>query len=304
MEPSHGRNHVIRFLEQGFEIYIIDCPGRGRSRCLSTTYPPLWPASNVILKGVSCLGSLGIPPLPAISSPSKAETDFVLLPIFSAKHTLSARAIKRRLRYQDSKHFPTPRKEQEATRAAVVSLLDRIAKSVIIIGQGTGGTAASLIADARPSLVRAIILLQPSGPPFVDFLHRGSIGRSDKVTNVTMSGLLPLGYDPDGGDIRLLPGRDIEDLQGLQLVNLVSKPILIATYEQSSSACYDYMTRNFYTQAGCKELQHLELIQCDSEKCKPKSFIEVPDLLCDTVQPILRSWILQKTEGYRGGSGL
>lgn len=57
-------------------------------------------------------------------------------------------------------------KQELASQAACVALLDRIGRPVVMMGHSQGGAIPYLTADVRPSLVRAIVNLEPVGPPF------------------------------------------------------------------------------------------------------------------------------------------
>jgi pimeloyl-ACP methyl ester carboxylesterase len=74
-------------------------------------------------------------------------------------------------------------------QAAGAALLDRIGPAILIT-HSQGGLFGWLIADARPGLVKAIVALEPTGPPYKDAIFQNGVDR--------LSGLasLPLTYDP------------------------------------------------------------------------------------------------------------
>ena len=58
---------------------------------------------------------------------------------------------------------------------AVIVLVDRIRRKVILIAHSQGTAGAVLLADKQPSLVKALILVEAVGPPFVEPLLNGGI---------------------------------------------------------------------------------------------------------------------------------
>ena len=116
-----------------------------------------------------------------------------------------------------------------------------------------------LIADARPSLVKALISLEPSGPPFVNRI----IGNTTGITKPYGLTAIPITYSPpvvnaavDLHHIDVAPAEaDLSDcmLQAeppRKLVNLAKMPHLVVTSEASYHAVYDYCTVRYLEQGG------------------------------------------------------
>jgi pimeloyl-ACP methyl ester carboxylesterase len=138
----------------GYPVYVVDRPGYGRAAT-----------------GAEELGELGPPPtaasLAALFRPSAGEC-----PVAAAHsqwpgpggppeedEVLAAMVAGAR---------PMPvdlRVAHELERHAGAALLDRIGPAVLI-AHSAGAPAAWLMADARPELVRAVVALEPAGPPF------------------------------------------------------------------------------------------------------------------------------------------
>lgn len=128
-----------------------------------------------------------------------------------------------------------------------------------------------LIADIRPNLTEAIILLEPSGPPFTNAVTSNASARPWGITDI------PITYEPAVSDPttdlqkQVYPAPDnateylvpctlqAESPAPRQLVNLASKPILLLTTQASYHAPYDYCTAKYYQQAGCSKAEHLHL---------------------------------------------
>lgn len=188
--------------------------------------------------------------------------------------------------------------QQYATRSAGARLLDRIGKPVILLGHSQGGQAPIVIADARPELTAALILIEPSGPPFQDEIIAVGPARAWGVADV------PLVYDPPVSEPSVdlvtetvtASSSDLVDciLQAndpapRKLVNLASKPILLVTSEASFHAGYDYCTVAYLRQAGCSKLDFTELGSVGIHGNGHMMFMEKNS---DDVQAVLKDWIL------------
>jgi pimeloyl-ACP methyl ester carboxylesterase len=122
------------------------------------------------------------------------------------------------------------------------------------------------VADARPDKVKALLAIEPNGPPFYPVSFTGAPEWFD--TSKTMAlryGLtdLPLAYDPpvkDSSDLKIVlqdkaDGADLvrgylQAAPARQLPNLKQMPILVVTAEASYHAPYDHCTVNYLRQAG------------------------------------------------------
>ncbi|RDA88846.1 hypothetical protein CP532_5498 [Ophiocordyceps camponoti-leonardi (nom. inval.)] len=249
-KPDGGRGWASDFICQGYEVYVVDQTSRGRSpsgpdakpvsftpetiqdRFTATRLRPLWPQAG----NHSQWPGSGL----------KGDTIF---------DTFFASTV------------PSNPDNEPSMQRAGNALLDRIGKPVIVLGHSQGGVYPLLMADARPRLVRALILVEPSGPPFRDGFT-GSVRRWGLAD-------VPLAYDPPVHDpVHDLareshPSPDADHasctLQAgekpRRLVNLADKPILIVTSESSYHAPYDYCTVRYLVQAGCVRTEHVELAE-------------------------------------------
>lgn len=153
--------------------------------------------------------------------------------------------------------------EQTGMKAAGAALLDRIGPAILIT-HSQGGPAGWLMADARPRLVKAIIAIEPAGPPFVNRVMKGVVQKPYGITDVALT------YDPppEAGDIPLPTqvinsvGKESWILQAepaRKLVNLLDTPVVVVTAEASYHAGYDECTVRFLKQAGV-DVQWLRLV--------------------------------------------
>ncbi len=151
-------------------------------------------------------------------------------------------------------------KQQELNRDAGAALLDRIGPAILLTHSQSGAFGWP-IADARPKRVKAIVAVEPSGPPVHDIEFKGAPDWFADATKTKMSGLgeVPLSYDPPGAPAFVREEKaDAPDLvqcwmqtsPARQLVNLKDVPVLVVTSEASYHASYDHCTVKYLRQAG------------------------------------------------------
>ena len=154
---------------------------------------------------------------------------------------------------------------ERLSRDAGVALLDKIG-AAIVLTHSQSGPFGWLIADARPDLVRAIIALEPNGPPFYDVEFQGGDNfykYADELARPYGITRQPLTFDPPLSDPAELQPTASESSANRHLVqgylqaeparalcNLAGIPILILVAEASYHAAYDQCTSEFLTQAG------------------------------------------------------
>jgi pimeloyl-ACP methyl ester carboxylesterase len=155
---------------------------------------------------------------------------------------------------------------EELNRNAGAALLDKIGPAILLTHSQSGPFGWE-IADARPNLVKAVVAIEPNGPPFhensvigaPEWFKDAALGRVWGITR------LPLAYDPpaaDPKDLRMArqanaDGPDLvrcwlPEAPARQLVNLKRVPMLIVVSEASYHAPYDHCTSKYLTDAGVK----------------------------------------------------
>ncbi|HYM73283.1 MAG TPA: alpha/beta hydrolase [Stellaceae bacterium] len=153
-------------------------------------------------------------------------------------------------------YLADPVETQRLVRTAGVALLDRIG-AAILLTHSQAGTFGWLLADARPQLVKAVVALEPSGPPFENAIVAQGKGRAWGVAD------LKLTYDPPAASPAdlALEQQDEPDHPDLircwqqkaparRLPNLAEIPVLIVTGEASYHAVYDHCTAKYLSEAG------------------------------------------------------
>jgi len=253
--PDGRRGWVHDFLRAGYAVYIVDQPERGRSghmpepdggfplhryntkrieqRFTAPALSNLWPqaARHTQWPGSGVKGD----------------------PLFDAFYASQVDML------TDTVAIET------LTRDAGAALLDKIGPAILLT-HSQSGPFGWLIADARPGMVKAILSIEPNGPPFYEVNFKGAPdwfeydAAPSRFWGITRA---PLTYDPpvaspeelspvldkslveDGQVQGYLPGGTARTLPRLQGV-----PILIATAEASYHATYDHCTSRFLTQAA------------------------------------------------------
>jgi pimeloyl-ACP methyl ester carboxylesterase len=155
---------------------------------------------------------------------------------------------------------------ERLNRQAVADLLDRIGPAIIQT-HSQSGDYGWVIADVRPKLVKAIVAVEPNGPPFHDVSYVGPPDYFGKETAGRPWGLTagPITYSPPVSDPSQLTfvQEDQPDGPGLvrcwsqaapahQLPTLRGIKILMISSEASYHAPYDHCTSKYLTQAGVK----------------------------------------------------
>ena len=248
-----------QFVRRGYAVYIVDQVGRGRSGLTEKLYGPI--------RSTDAKGAL---------SRYVQQKKFNLWP--QAKlHTqwpggdeMSSPTVMA-LSASQLPEIANFRLQQELNRDALVALLDKIGPSVIL-GHSMAGAFLWPVADARPELVKAVIGVEPNGPPAhgVEFtgppswFKYGPIALSWGVSDV------PLTYSPPAATASELKFVQQEKPDGDDLVRCyrqaeparklpnLKMPILVVMGEASYHAPYDHCTVNYLIQAGAKaELMRL-----------------------------------------------
>lgn len=150
--------------------------------------------------------------------------------------------------------------QQTSFQSAGAALLDRIGTPAVLVAHSQGGLMPWLLADARPDLVKSIVSLEPTGPPFREAVFSTSSSRPYGITDA------PLTYDPPVSDPatdlvqHVYPGNATAGVSDCvlqssnstvrKLVNLEKIPTVLVTSESSYHVPYDWCTVKFLQQAG------------------------------------------------------
>lgn len=240
------------FLRRGYAVYVVDQPGRGRAAYEADVYGPargpdlentlarfaaperykLWPQAHLHTQW------------PGSGTPGD--------PVFDQFYASQMPSI------QDFGE------QQRLNRDAIVALLEKIGPAVLLTHSQSGAFGWP-VADARPDLVKAIVAVEPNGPPFFEVVNvagpewfrDGGQARPWGVTSVPLT-YAPAAANPSDLAIAKQAKPDAPDLAACwmqtaparQLPRLQKVPILILTAEASYHAAYDHCTVKYLEQAG------------------------------------------------------
>lgn len=253
--PDGRRGWVHDFLRAGYAVYVVDQPERGRSGHMPEP-DGRFPLHRYSMQRVE----------QRFTAPAKSK----LWPQ-ATRHTRWPGEGVRGDPVFDQFYASQVEALTDATvietlsRDSGISLLDRIGPAILLT-HSQSGPFGWLIADARPDMVKAILAMEPNGPPFLDVAFKGAPDWFDYETTPTRPwGITraPLTYNPPAetpdelapvldetpvgeglvqGYLQLEPARQLPRLRGI--------PILIATAEASYHATYDHCTSRYMNQAG------------------------------------------------------
>jgi pimeloyl-ACP methyl ester carboxylesterase len=238
------------FLNQGYLIYLVDQPARGRSpwhpklngpltvftvkdmekRFTASEVGGFWPQAK---KHTEWPGD----------GPNKGRHGD---PYFDAFYATQVESL------------ASAAETQTLNQAAGSALLDKIGPAILLT-HSQSGPIGWVIADKHPQGIKGILSIEPSGPPFQNAVMNEDKNRVWGIADI------PLTYDPPARTpADLKPVReakaDAPDVTACfrqsdpprRLVKLQGIPILIATTESSFHAVYDHCTARYLTQAGVK----------------------------------------------------
>jgi pimeloyl-ACP methyl ester carboxylesterase len=250
--PDGREGWAQYFLRRGYAVYVVDQVARGRAGYWTQSY-----------------GSVTPPDLDRTLQRFVAPERYNLWPQ-AHMHTQWPGAGKPGDTVFDAFYatqFPSLTdftKQQELNRDAGAALLDKIGPAILLTHSQSGAMGWP-IADRRPNLVKAIVAVEPSGPPGHDIDFKGAPDWFSDADKTKISGLgdVPLTYDPplkDGEQLSFVR-QDKPDKPDLvrcwsqaaparKLPNLKTIPILIISSEASYHASYDHCTASYLTQAG------------------------------------------------------
>ncbi|HEX3504948.1 MAG TPA: alpha/beta hydrolase [Xanthobacteraceae bacterium] len=247
--PDGREGWAEYFVSQGYVVYMIDQPMRGRSAIhAGDGATRMFTAQNEQFQ-FTAIESDGTWPgrekhtqWPGEGANKGKKGD----PVFDQFYASQVETV--------ISNEETQQRNQEAGAA----LLDKIGPAIVLT-HSQSGPFGWLIADARPKLVKGIIAIEPSGPPFENTIIGTGKGRAWGPSDI------PITYDPpvkDPSEISVVrdeapdaPNMSVCWMQkepARQLVDLKNIPSVIVTLEASYHGLYDNCTEKYLKQAGMK----------------------------------------------------
>jgi len=251
--PDGREGWATYFVRQGFSVYVVDQPARGRSGFFGDVY-----------------GKTRKPNAQAMSDRFTAPKLKSQYPQ-AQFHTqwpgtgVSGDPIYDQFFSSQVEDIEDVNVIEKLNLAAGVALIEKIGPSVLLT-HSQSGSFGWLIANAKPELVKGIVAIEPNGPPLYemalekngeDFYKDGPVGRVWGITR------LPLKFNPPANqaqDLNLVRQAK-PDAQNLvrcwvqptparELTQLKGKPILIVSSHASYHVPYDHCTAKFLSDAG------------------------------------------------------
>jgi pimeloyl-ACP methyl ester carboxylesterase len=298
--PDGREGWAQYFVRRGQAVYVVDQVARGRSAHFSQSQGPVQAAN-----------------LQRTEQRFVAPKRFKLWPQ-AKKHAQwpgSGRPGESSFDAFYATQFPSLdsyAKQQEINRDAMIALLDEIGPAILLVHSQSGAFAWP-VADARSKLVKAIVAIEPNGPPVYEIDFRGAPDWFADIGTRKTSGLgmVPLRYDPPlrRGEELSFARQSKPDAPGLvrgwlqaaparKLPNLAKVPILILVAEASYHAAYDHVTSAYLTQAGVPN----DFVRLEDIGIRGNGHMMMLEKNSDTIAAVIEDW-LKKTLVRAPGSG-
>jgi len=182
--------------------------------------------------------------------------------------------------------------QAEKIKYAGSLLLDQIGP-VILFTHSKAGQFGWILADSRPAQVKAIVALEPVGPPFMNavippLIPARAYGLAD----------IPITYDPpinSASDLNQVVVGEIPGVTCIQqakparkLINIIDIPVLTVTSEASYHAQYDNCTVEYLREAGVS-VEHIYLAEVGIHGNAHMFFMEKNNL--QIAEQVIQPWI-------------
>ncbi|KAI6128420.1 alpha beta-hydrolase [Pisolithus croceorrhizus] len=229
------------FLAQGYEVYLVDQPCRGRS-----------PWHQGVDGSQSAMGVYKVESRFTATAKYKHWPQAVLHtqwpgsgtkgdPVFDAFYKSIVPSL------------TSPVEVSQLVKTAGTQLLDRIGP-VALVTHSQSGSLGWILGDSRPHLVRAIVALEPGGPPFQQAVFASTPSRAYGIADIPLTFDPPVLFPSDLITVILERSTFYTNVQqatpARRLTHLACVPVLVVTSESGYHAIYDHCTVQFLRDAG------------------------------------------------------
>jgi len=263
--PDGRPGWAAMFLKAGYKVYVVDRPGHGRSpRHPDVLGRMSMPVSYELVMSLFARGTgvtTGAPGSPAAPASPFTNPFAHLNTQWPGSGAIGDPALDQLIASQGSMLADMAEAHRLEQRAGA-ELLDRIGPAILMT-HSAGGPFGWVVADARPKAVKAIIAVEPLGPPFMQMPRMG-IGLPWGLT------AMPLTFEPpckEPSELETVtrenpagPPITLQAEPARRLPNLSGFPIAVVTAEASPVRMSDPGTVAFLRQAGC-DAEELELAE-------------------------------------------
>jgi pimeloyl-ACP methyl ester carboxylesterase len=247
--PDGRKGWAEYFVEQGYVVYMLDQPMRGRSAAHPGDGPTRMFTAQTEEFQFTAIETEGTWPQAKLhtqwpgSGPNKGKKGD---PYFDAFYATQVETVS------------SAEETEQRNKDAGAALLDRIGPAIVLT-HSQSGAFGWLIADARPRLVKAIVAIEPAGPPFEGAVIASGKARVWGPTDIEITYDPPI-KDPSELAIEREAKADGPDLfvcwmqkaPARQLINLKNIPVMVMAGEASYHQVYDHCTAKYLNQAGVK----------------------------------------------------
>jgi len=283
--PDGRAGWAYYLIDQGYVIYMVDYPARGRS-----TYIPGGVHGDLGIRTVEQLetiwtnvGEKGSFPLKDNHTqwPGTGQRGDPIFDTF----------IKTQVQFAG--------RSTEMARYAAMDLLDTIGRPVILLTHSQGGGVGWGIADGRPDLVRAIVTVEPGGPQ-ISPVDTANVAYRDRLGNVWGPTNYPLTYDPPVNDPAELavyleeegdqPGEIacyLQEEPARQLVNFADIPVVSISADGTYHRVFDGCIPKWINQAG----GNAEFVRLEDYGITGNGHMMMLELNSDDIIAFIHGWI-------------
>lgn len=277
-------------LKHGYAVYIVDQPMRGRSPYNPKTDGPAATMSAAQIERLFTAPELTSPIPQARKHSQWPGTGRAGDPVFDQLYASQ----------QPTVAGPNDRIDA-VLRKAVKALLDRIGPAVILT-HSRAGTLGWEAADDAPELVKAIVAIEPNGPPFFD--PPAADGKpADKMARPWGVTYDHMTFDPPVSAPTDLAIAQESQAQGpdllrcwlqsgtpRRLAHLAKTPVMIVSGEASYHAPYDHCTARFLEQAGVPT----SFVRLENEGIKGNGHLMMLEKNSDQIIALIERWIARQ----------
>src|SRR5262245_5144537 len=285
--PDGRKGWADYFVEQGYVVYLMEQPMRGRS----AAHPSDGPTRMFTVRDNEMLFTATA--TEGTWPQARLHTQF---PGEGPNRGRKGDPIFDEWVAREVESIQSQAETQRRNKDAGVALLDRIGPAILLT-HSQSGAFGWLIADARPHLVKAIVAVEPYGPPFEGTVN--SAGRRSVWGPVD----IPITYAPAISDASELAvereaaadGPDqlacwMQKAPARQLVNLKNIPVMVMVAEASYHAVYGHCLPKYLNQAGIKT----ELIRLQDRGIRGNGHIMMIEKNNLDIASVVDDWLLEK----------